>query len=1350
MFGPNKFNRLSAFFVVTLLFFSIHLFSGQSEDGFKIIKSDTRQLIIEYTPVFNGYSEIETESGSEAWLPEFEGAYLDKGRSGEYARIYISRMIAVPPSGFELENINSEWISFPKQMAPNPKLVKEDGLPTEVYEFSNEPGRNYSAPEISLRHTGISRNINIAELKIPVAFYDSEKGALRKLLKARITIEFNYYTGSAAVSDNMAASFALNSNAARDWGIADKSQKSSLPSTMKVKPEILNLQNWVRIGVENEGIYRIDAGALSSIGVNIPASEINTIKIFGNGGKELSENVSDALDNSMNEQAIIVREKSGGGLDEIIFYGAPGYGFEYTGSEFVHYLNHYSPAKKSEEKRNFEKNYYLLTWGGAEGKRAEGIANPADNPSEKPATYVHRIFYEKELYNASVSGAGRHWFGNNIMPAQFTEVLHNLDRSGVINYRFSVAQRAEADGEFTIYDNGQEITGISVGRVFGSSYEDAYRAEGSGSMPASKIAGDNRSLLEFVYDNPLGSSATGFFDWYEIHYPRSFVPINNEIGFFTDPDTEGICEFGINGFSGQEIIGFDISDIKDPKLLTNMSSTGGMFIFKTELETNQPKKFFLASKLRSPELEKTTIANLRSEFANTDMIVITHPDLTGSAEKYKKYREENSDLNISLVTTEHIYNEFGSGLPDPTAIRDFLAYAYENWDTKPRYVLLWGDGHYDYKNISTNSVCFVPPYESIQWTKIIDGIDSYTTDDYYARIVGDDRLIDLAIGRLTIDSDEVGEWMVDKIEHYEHNSSTDLWRSCITLLADDSYKRSSSGDGNGHTSDSENLSRVYVPVFMQQKKFYLPEYPNENVPGGIRKPGCEADLLSSINQSGTILINWYGHGNPRVWAHEEILERSTTIPKMLNLDKLFFLSAATCDFGRFDMTDLRSGAEELVLSDKGGAIGVFSASRVVFASSNHRINKKFYSELFERSGQTGRYRRVGDVMFDVKQEMTGPNDEKFFLLGDPTLRLLLPHYRSRIDSINHIYVADNSDTLTLKGLSEVTVSGSVLFGDTDAVDDTFNGTAVLTMLDGDEYVEVEDYYDASTHYILRHGGALNISSYEVVDGHFTAKFIIPKDISYSDNLGRMYAYAYTDDNRFATGATRCYKVQGIDVSDNPDSEGPEISIFLDSRQFEAGDIVSAEPLLIVDLSDESGINSTGRGIGHRIEAWIDDDPESVDLTESFSTSIENPRAGTAEKRLEKLDPGAHTVKVRAWDVFNNYSEEETYFNIASDGDIVIVRVYSYPNPFENSTTIAFEHNATPPFDAEIKVYSVNGSLVRSLEGTFSTNHTAEILWNGLDRDSQGIAQGTYIVKVKITDQNGATETKSGLVSLLKK
>ncbi len=680
------------------------------------------------------------------------------------------------------------------------------------------------------------------------------------------------------------------------------------------------------------------------------------------------------------------------------------------------------------------------------------------------------------------------------------------------------------------------------------------------------------------------------------------------------------------------------------------------------------------------------------------------------------------------------------------AIRDFISYTLTNWNEKPLYVLLFGDGHYDYKNITSSKTNYILPYESDDQQSGFQELSTFTSDDYLARCIGNDKLIDISIGRITVETTEEAETVVDKIIRYDNESSDDQWQTVITLIADDSFKNTNYGDGDLHTGQSERLSK-YLPLDMQQKKLYLVEYPTENVPGGRRKPGVTQDMLNIVNNAGSLFLSWIGHGNPRVLSHEEIFERESTPPLMLNSSKMFFLSAATCDFGRFDMPDLKSGAEVLLLHKTGGAISLFATSREVISNENAEITYKFYQEQFTRNPATGKYPRLGDVYFKIKQAYFDPNDEKFYLLGDPTLRLRIPELAVVIDSINN-KAFSSLDTLKLQGLDNIQIKGRIVSPLDSTTISNFNGTATITMLDSDIPKIVYDTYDDSMHSFIKPGAALNRSSYSVENGYFTASFIIPKDISFSENNGRLFIFANSDDKRYAKGSTNSFTINGINTSVQNDNQGPEIKIYLDSRTFVPYDIVSKNPLLIVDLWDESGINSTGKGIGHRIEAWLDDNPKSYNLTEKFTNSLVDSHSGTIYEQLYNLTPGLHKISIRAWDVFNNYSIAETFFVIAGNNEGVIIQeLYNVPNPvIENGTAITFKHNATPPYQVEVSIFNTLGNEIIKVSGESSDLHSSTIYWSGRAADGSLLPSGAYYYRLTIRSEDGKTGSKtSGMV-----
>jgi hypothetical protein len=190
-----------------------------------------------------------------------------------------------------------------------------------------------------------------------------------------------------------------------------------------------------------------------------------------------------------------------------------------------------------------------------------------------------------------------------------------------------------------------------------------------------------------------------------------------------------------------------------------------------------------------------------------------------------------------------------------------------------------------------------------------------------------------------------------------------------------------------------------------------------------------------------------------------------------------------------------------------------------------------------------------------------------------------------------------------------------------------------------------------------------------------------------------------------------------------------VDLFLENRSFRPGDLVSPDPVLIVDLRDSSGINTSGSGIGHRIEAWVNNSTESIDITERYTSKLDNYREGSVQYALAGLAPGRNVLRVRAWDSYNNSSMSETYFTVAAAEGLTIADVFNYPNPFARETEFTFRHNQPTSISVAVKIYTVAGRLVHSLETVTAGDLFVRIPWDGRDRDGDEVANGVYLYKV---------------------
>lgn len=1263
--------------------------------GFTVQRSNERAFSFTYAPVVQGWEQIR-EGGMVVRRPVIDNAALTSVRVNDRTEWYATFQLVTPgPNAFH--------------------LTADD--------------------RVRVRYEGVAGNTHVLRMDVLVATVTSAEHHVESAITGTITFDANEATSRRSTATALPLS-ALN---AHDVSWSTLSQRQPRVGKMSETTQVAQkIDKAFAFTVTRDGVYRITADELRRNGLPTDASAARTLHVFGNGGMELPEVVSASEYASMKEQAVNVRTNSDGSIRDVIFFagGPVGYALN-TDSVLRHTMHHYSTTSS-----------YVVIVGGAD-RRVQEPPAPIADATVMPTTATGLVVYEDEVVNPYNSGSGRRWLGRSFENGgslTFTTLLPGLVRSGTIDYVLSAASRAASPGVMTITENGSVIA--QLGLDSDGYYMDAYIMGTTGSAAASTIPGDNRSVLKFAYSNSSDKNSMGVVDFFEIHYPRALAAIDNTFDAATPKSLKDIAQYDVNGFSG-EIFGFDVTKRSDPQPLVNYSTTGGMFSARVVGAGRSERRLFLSSAVSDVSLRPLTIANLRAEPRTATLVIITHPALRNSADSMAAYRAASSGIPVTVITTEEIFNEFSYGMPDPTAIRDAIKYMFSEWPTAPRYVLLWGDGHFDYKNLTTSATNFVLPFESDEPDGNTNGLYTHTTDDYYTRVIGNDPMPELAIGRLPVTSNDVGMQILSKIRAYEHQSSDDDWRTRITMIADDSPTGEGQvPDGALHLNQSERLATQYVPATFQDKKIYLVEYPTENVARGRRKPGVTDDMVSTTNTSGELILNWIGHGNPRVWAHENIFIRETTVPLMTNAAKNFFLTAATCDFARFDLPDNQSGAEELVLSQIGGAIGVFSASRVVLSQSNAEINQYFYANLFAKL-PNGRYPTLGDVMYVVKQRYNDDNAEKFFLLGDPSMRLLIPDRSVVFDTINGNAMKD-SVVVNFESKATVTVQGYVTKLGSSEVDTAFTGVATISLYDSQVQLTVTDV-DGTICNFSKLGAGLNRSSYRIDHGRFQATFVVPKDIAFSKSRATLYGYASSEGGEeHAMGVTSNITVSGVADREYDDFEGPAMSLFMDSRRFKSGDLVRRSPILIVDLNDKTGVNTTGVGIGHNLEATFDDGALIENLTSTFTTSLENSRAGTATKQIFGLAQGVHTVRVRAWDVLNNYAEQETIFRIESATDGAIGEGFmNYPNPFSSQTLITFKHNQPQPFDAQVSIYTVNGSMVYDKTIRIEDLQTAAIPWNGRSSDGSSLPSAVYYCVIRLAGVDGSNAVCSGSMTLIR-
>jgi len=1285
----------------------------------RIVSSDFNSLTFEYYPSYSSVSKINIENKEYLQVILVDGIMVNSETPGLPQNYKRTIPVGVPSeTGNTIQVLASEFNEIEGKLPPIVKIVKDEFTGISKY----EEGEFYYTPKenidiVSFGSFAVSRGLPVQLIEInPISFFPLEN---RIKLYSKIVIKINFASGnfnSSAGFDQFHKGTVINFDVAKRW--IEKGLK--LEKTQSTNSVLAN-GKWVRFEAPEEGIYKITKQMLNSIGID---SNIDprTIKIYNNGGKALPEKIYDPRPVDLVENAIFIFGESDGVFndqDYILFYG--------RGTNFWDYNQTTGKIERAKHHYSNE-NYYWITYGGSAGKRISAKVSINDpNPLVKTTSKAFEFLDEDKI---NVGKSGRIFLGDDFSSTMksrtYTKMLEGFIQGSQINYSYRVVNASIGNIPFKIEESGNKIVERTLPGNGAGSYLYAYPVEGNATYTGN--LSESRSLLKFIFDAQQ-SSAYGYLDYYELQYLRELKTVSDQMIFYSDKEGT-VVEYQLSNFSSSDIYVFNITNYDNVELLSCIIS-GGNCKFQVNEPSNSISKYLAltSSKFKTPiNFTEMKNQNLRAISPGAQHLIITHKNFIEQAERLSKYRstEAKSPLSSLVINAEEIFNEFSGGLRDVSGIRDFIKYAYDNWQIRPAYILMFGDGDYDYRNIEGNNKNFVITYQTLNSHS---ELYSYCMDDFFASVDGNDLSIDIAIGRINIQSISDAVNSVNKIIDYETMKNLGNWRNLITFVADDQLT-STGYDGAPNNIQSEELS-AQVPQSFDQHKIYLATYPTVQTSLGRRKPAVNQAIIDAIN-NGSLIMNFYGHGSPDLWTHEQVFVKSVTIPQLVNSDYIF-ITAATCDFGYYDNPNLQSAAEELLLKANSGAIGLFTSVRPVFSHQNHALTKAFYSKLLASPLDSLNLPiSIGTAYQKTKVTYYSENDLKFNLFGDPAIRLSIPRYNASIDSINNIAVTSN---IQLKALGKVHVKGIIRKPNGVKWND-FNGEGVITIFDSERTLPVPEVYQGFE--MVIQGGIIFRGRISVVNGEFSTEFVVPKDISYENKNGKVVFYFY-DLNNDGVGFTNKVIVGGTDTTVVNDGNGPQIEIYFDDLNNVSGYLVNPNSTLIVDLYDETGLNTTGVGVGHKLEGIMNDDEAfPIDFSNFFTGDLDSGgKSGKVRYKFSNLEPGEHKITVKAWDVFNNLAKQNEYFKVVDENKLVIDNVMNFPNPFSSNTVFTFQHNINKPINVKIRIFTIAGRLIQELENLgVGFDRFVKIDWDGRDRDGNHLANGTYLYKLIVESFDG--------------
>lgn len=1110
---------------------------------------------------------------------------------------------------------------------------------------------------------------------------------------------------------------------------------------------VLSSGRWVKIRVDKEGIYQLSAAQLSGMGFK----DINRVKLYGYGGRVQEENWdfegNRRIPDDLNEVPLFRRAGA------ILFFaeGTIRWTWSAGTSSWIHKNQNYSKY-----------SYYFLTEGDSPAD-----FEIIDSKTGDALTTVGEVCHHALLDNDAISfyEGGRELYDDYNFLDGNSHAFRLPALGLVVGQKATVDIGLAAANKSSVTTVQIDLNGGSLGRM---SIEklgtEQVAREARYSYKTENLAVDNR------FDVSLPSGIVARLNYIRFSYVRHLSAVDGGYSFSLNKEGKAVLRVSdasattrVWRIASADNVAAEMKGTLSGNVLTVGIPDARERYVIVDIGKDYPSPQNVGE-IKNQDLHATT---------PQDMVIIipSSEKLSVQAERLADAHRQKDGFRVKVVTAQQLYNEFSSGTPDASAYRRFMKMLYdraESVDDIPKYLLLFGDCAWDNRMITAEWRSYDPndfllafevnnEVRSSTKTEVLHGkIDSYVTDDFFGWLDDNEGLsyasnkLDLGIGRLPCLDVNTATIYVDKILAYMDNKVVGNWKNRIYILADDI-------NNNLHMNDAEEVVKKMEKRYgydMQVRKVYWDAYKRVSSATGFSYPQVTA-LLQNYMKQGALIFNYTGHGNPTQISHSKLLTEDDFRVSSSGRFPLWIM--ASCEICPYDTQQEDIGRVALS-NPNGGAIAMMCASRSVFSNYNKSINIRFSNNVLNKQdngkiypmGEALRLSKVGLIegSDDVDKTM---NKLKYVLLGDPALSLAKPTQSVILDSINGQNLASGM-RVQLKAGSVARFCGHVEVGGDIGTD--FNGTVTLTVMDREERIvckkndsetrEPKIYYDRTK--------TIYEGQDSVIAGKFVVEIPIPRDISYTEDPGRVMLYAVNKDkSEEAHGYSDQFYLDGTEQSAEPDKSAPKVYIYLNTPDFPNGGIVGPDVAFVAEVSDDCGINVSGISPGHDLELTLDNDVQNIHvLNDYFSYDFGSYRSGSVLYPLNGLSAGKHTLSFKVWDVNNNSTTSVLDFYVGSR-DLSGFEVCVTQNPAYTSTRFV---TVLPAPEAgtkvSIEVYDVMGRLVwTSGDETLADGSGYHVRnWDLTGSGGAPLVAGIYLYRAKVTGTNGTmeTDTKKMIIS----
>jgi uncharacterized repeat protein (TIGR01451 family) len=946
-------------------------FSEVTTPDVRLVSSDERGVVLEFlTPAFQ--IEQGMADGRPCQLVTVAG-YGATDRPG-WPRLPVKgAMVGIPARAqLTLTVLESDVATAQGRydVCPVAHPIAETDLEGEIKYAGEDSSRDvqayasdsyYPASLAEVVSTGLIRSQPVAQLQFHPLRYNPVSGELQYYRRIRVRLDFGAAGAQASAAgggqekepfDPALRATLVNYEDARRWRVG------RAPLSSRAGVTAAQGQAAYKLAVNQDGIYQVTYAQLLAAGVPVGSLNPCTLRLT-NQGQEVAIAVAGEADGSFDPG------------DYLLFYGQK-VNTKYT-----------------------DVNVYWLTWGGADCvarmPTLDGTPGGASVPNYFRTT---RHLEQNTFYSSGLPSGpgGDRWYWNSVWaPPTLPDFPDVRSYTTTLQHLATDPLSATVRGLFKgygavpwhhtlVYLNGHLIDDAAN---WPPQAEYAFEV----SVPQSYLVeGTNTISVACPLDGGITANAI-FVNWFEIAYTHTYTADGDP--FFFGGDAAGTWGYQVGGFYTDTLELFDVTTPASPTaiLSATVEPGGGVYTLTFQQVISAGHRYVALSpaQRKSPlRIEEDRPSDLHSAANGADYIIITHGDFYTDALRLADYRADRLSpyhppqvMRTAVVDVQDVYDEFNYGIFDPEAIHSFLAYAYANWTAPaPAYVLLVGDGNYDFKNyFGRNEPNYIPPYLA----DVDPAAGEVPADNRYVCVSGDDILPDMHIGRLAVKTSAEAGAAVTKILNYEQSPPDGDWSQRVLFVAD------VADEAGDFPALSDDVLNQHLPApYMPDKIYYgSPPYTTGSA--------ARAAIIGAIN-TGRLLVNYVGHGSNQVWASEALL-RFTDVAGLTNTGRLPLMVPMTCLEGYFvtpslPSSDFSSLAETIVRAADKGAVASWSPVGLGQSGGHDFLDRGLFQALFFDGVD-----QIGPATTQAKLYLYGNTGDyrdlldTYVLFGDPALQL---------------------------------------------------------------------------------------------------------------------------------------------------------------------------------------------------------------------------------------------------------------------------------------------------------------------------------------------------------------------------